>query len=51
MRRYELTDAQWERIEDLFPEQIMGRPRLSDRRVLRRHPVGSLLRRGLARHV
>jgi transposase len=34
MRRYELTDAQWGLIEDLFPEQTTGRPRLSDRRVL-----------------
>jgi transposase len=34
MRRYELTDAQWSLIEDLFPTQTTGRPRLSDRRVL-----------------
>jgi transposase len=34
MRRYELTDAQWNLIEDLFPEQTIGRPRLSDRQVL-----------------
>lgn len=34
MRRYELTDAQWELIEDLFPEQTTGRPRLNDRQVL-----------------
>jgi transposase len=33
MRRYELTDAQWSLIEDLFPKQTTGRPRLSDRRV------------------
>jgi transposase len=33
MRRYELTDAQWGLIEDLFPKQTTGRPRLSDRRV------------------
>jgi|FLYL01.1.fsa_nt_gi transposase len=34
MRRYELTDAQWELIEDLFPKQTTGRPRLNDRQVL-----------------
>lgn len=34
MRRYELTDAQWTLIKDLFPRQTTGRPRLSDRRVL-----------------
>jgi transposase len=34
MRRYELTDDQWELIADLFPEQTMGRPRRSDRTVL-----------------
>jgi transposase len=34
MRRYELTDAQWSLIEDLFPKQTTGRPRLSDRQVL-----------------
>lgn len=34
MRRYELTDAQWSLIEELFPKQTTGRPRLSDRRVL-----------------
>ena len=33
MRRYGLTDAQWDLIEDLFPKQIMGRPRLDDRKV------------------
>lgn len=33
MRRYELTDAQWSLIEDLFSKQTTGRPRLSDRRV------------------
>lgn len=33
MRRYELTDTQWDLIEDLFPEQTMGRPRLDDRRL------------------
>ena len=33
MRRYELTDPQWALIEDLFPEQTMGRPRLDDRRL------------------
>ena len=33
MRRYELTDTQWSLIEDLFPEQTMGRPRLNDRRL------------------
>jgi len=31
MRRYELTDTQWSLIEDLLPEQTMGRPRLDDR--------------------
>ena len=31
MRRYELTDTQWDLIEDLFPKQTMGRPRLDDR--------------------
>lgn len=34
MRRYELTDDQWELIADLFPAQTMGRPRRSDRVVL-----------------
>jgi transposase len=34
MRRYELTDDQWEVIADLFPDQTMGRPRRSDRTVL-----------------
>jgi transposase len=34
MRRYELTDDQWELIADLFPLQTMGRPRRSDRTVL-----------------
>jgi transposase len=34
MRRYELTDAQWDLIEDVFPEQVTGRPRCSDRHVL-----------------
>lgn len=34
MRRYELTDSQWDLIEDLFPEQSTGRPRLNDRQVL-----------------
>lgn len=34
MRRYELTDDQWELIADLFPDQTMGRPRRSDRIVL-----------------
>jgi transposase len=34
MRRYELTDDQWELIADLFPEQTTGRPRRSDRTVL-----------------
>jgi len=34
MRRYELTDAQWNLIEDLFPRQTAGRPRISDRQVL-----------------
>jgi len=33
MRRYELTDAQWELIEHLFPVQTTGRPRLDDRQV------------------
>ena len=33
MRRYELTDTQWSLIEDLFPKQTMGRPRLNDRRL------------------
>lgn len=33
MRRYELTDAQWNLIESLFPRQTTGRPRISDRRV------------------
>jgi len=34
MRRYELTDTHWQLIEDLFPNQTMGRPRRSDRTVL-----------------
>jgi transposase len=34
MRRYELTDDQWTLIEDLFPQQKMGRPRRSDRAIL-----------------
>lgn len=34
MRRYELTDDQWELIADLFPGQTMGRPRRNDRTVL-----------------
>jgi transposase len=34
MRRYELTDDQWELIADLFPGQTMGRPRRDDRIVL-----------------
>lgn len=34
MRRYELTDQQWDLIADLFPEQIAGRPRRSDRQML-----------------
>lgn len=34
MRRYELTDQQWDLIADLFPEQTLGRPRRSDRQVL-----------------
>ena len=29
MRRYELTDQQWDLIADLFPEQTLGRPRRS----------------------
>jgi len=34
MRRYDLTDDQWEVIADLFPDQTMGQPRRSDRTVL-----------------
>lgn len=34
MRRYVLTDDQWELIADLFPDQKMGRPRRCDRTVL-----------------
>jgi transposase len=34
MRRYELTDDQWELIADLFPDQTMGCPHRCDRTVL-----------------
>ena len=31
MRRYELTDGQWDLIDDLFSDQTMERLRRSDR--------------------
>ena len=36
MRRYELSDTQWEQIEDLFPSSphSRGRPRREDRLLL-----------------
>jgi transposase len=43
MRRYELTDTQWDLIEDLFPEQTMGRPRLDDRRLFNRRLFNGIL--------
>ncbi|MFI6512073.1 IS5 family transposase [Streptosporangium sp. NPDC050855] len=34
MRRYELTDAEWQALEPLLPASRMGRPRADDRRIL-----------------
>lgn len=34
IKRYELTDEEWERIEKLIPKNKMGRPRKDDRLIL-----------------
>jgi transposase len=34
MRRHELTDAEWERLQPLLPPRHAGRPRQDDRRIL-----------------
>ncbi len=34
VRRHELTDAEWERLEPLLPPHKAGRPRQDDRRIL-----------------
>ena len=34
IRRYELTDEEWEKLQVLLPSGRMGRPREDDRRVL-----------------
>lgn len=34
IRRYELTDEEWEKLQPFLPSGLMGRPRDDDRRVL-----------------
>ena len=48
MRRYELSDTQWEQIEDLFPSSphSRGRPRREDRLLL--HAIFWILCSGAA---